>query len=54
MAKIEVKSIYDKCKYCGSLLDNDGHCSKPCKIGALLKKLNKPQRPPKTDGSSEE
>lgn len=32
-----------KCKYCGSLLDKEGYCTKPCKMGDLLKKLKRPQ-----------
>lgn len=28
----------NKCKYCGAPLV-DGYCSKPCKMGALLKRI---------------
>ena len=27
-----------KCKYCLSPLDDQGYCSRPCKMGALAKK----------------
>ena len=30
----------NKCKYCGAPLEN-GYCSKPCKMGALLNKIAK-------------
>ena len=29
----------NKCKYCGAPLDDKGYCSKPCRMGALLKKI---------------
>lgn len=33
-----------KCKYCLKPLDENGYCSKPCKIGALVKKLDELKR----------
>nr|DAI37521.1 MAG TPA: hypothetical protein [Caudoviricetes sp.] len=28
-----------KCKYCLAPLDSKGYCSKPCKLGAMLKRI---------------
>lgn len=31
--------MMEKCKYCGAKLDSDGYCSRPCKPGALKKRI---------------
>lgn len=28
-----------ECKYCLAPLDSKGYCSKPCKLGAMLKRI---------------
>ena len=42
-----------RCKYCGAKLDTDGYCSKPCKAGALVKKLAEAEKAKQAQESSD-
>lgn len=42
MDKLATNTV-KRCKFCGTPLDADGYCTKPCKMGALYKKIGKKQ-----------